>query len=115
MLQRDPMVRKGIDIHRLLSRYLQLWKEYVFDGLVTKSEQYATLLPHLRFKDKKDNRVKVFTYLMLRGQVCSAVHFITDRVHGGGVLSLDASTGEPGHSVLDILREKHPEPGVTDE
>ena len=59
--------------------------------------------------------MKVFTHLMLRGQVRSAVRFITDRVHGGGVLSLDASTGVPGHSVLDILREKHPEPGVTDE
>ena len=30
-------------------------------------------------------------------------------------MSLDASTGVPGHSVLDVLREKHPEPGVNDE
>jgi len=52
---------------------------------------------------------------MLRGQVHSAVCFITDRVHGGGVLSLDASTGMPSHSVLDILLEKYPEPGVNDE
>ena len=43
------------------------------------------------------------------------MRFITDRVHGGGVLSLDASTGVPVHSVLDILHEKHPEPGVIDE
>ena len=56
--------------------------------------------------------MKVFTHLMLWGQVRSAVRFITDRVHGGGVLSLDTSTGVPGHSVLDILHEKHPEPGV---
>jgi len=47
--------------------------------------------------------------------VHSAVHFITDRVHGGGSLCLDASTCVPGHSVLDILCEKHPEPGVNDE
>ena len=43
------------------------------------------------------------------------MRFITDRVHGSGVLSLDAPTGVPGHSVLDILHEKHPEPGVIDE
>jgi len=39
MLQWDPMVQKGIDIHCLLSRRLQLWKECVFDGLVIESEQ----------------------------------------------------------------------------
>jgi len=41
MLQWDPMVQKGIDICRLLSRHLQLWKECVFDGLVTESERCA--------------------------------------------------------------------------
>lgn len=45
----------------------------------------------------------------------SAVCFITNRVDGGGVLPLDAATGVSGHSVMDILREKHPEPRVTDE
>ena len=30
-------------------------------------------------------------------------------------MSLDASTGVPGRSVLDIFLKKHPEPGVTDE
>ena len=59
--------------------------------------------------------MKVFTHLMLQGQVRSEVRFITDRVHGSGVLSLDASTSVPGNSVLDILHEKHLEPGVIDE
>ena len=49
---------------------------------------------------------------MLRAQVHSVARFLTDRTHGGRILSLDASTGEPGHSVLDTLREKHPAPGV---
>ena len=30
-------------------------------------------------------------------------------------MSFDASTSVPGRSVLDILHEKHPEPGVIDE
>ena len=115
MLQRDPMVRRGTDICRLLARRLQRWKDHCFEDLVNETERCARRLPRSRFKDEKDRCVKVFTHLMLRGQVLSAVRFITDRVHGGGVLSLDASTGVPGHPVLDILREKHPEPGVIDE
>ena len=52
--------------------------------------------------------------MLLRGQVRSAVHFITNRVNSGGVLSLNASTGVPGKSVMDILCEKHLEPGFCD-
>ena len=109
------MIRRGTDIHRLLARCLQHWKEHCFEDLVNETERCAWQLPRSRFKDEKDRCVKVFTHLMLRGQVRSAVRFITDRVHGGGVLSLYASTGVPGHSVLDILHKKHPEPGVIDE
>ena len=47
---------------------------------------------------------------MFRGQVRSAVHFITDRVSSGGVLSCNSSSGVPGKSAADVLREKHPEP-----
>jgi len=61
MLQQGPMVQKGIDIHHLLSRCLQLWKECVFNGLVTELEWCAKQLPCSRFKDMKDHCVKVFT------------------------------------------------------
>ena len=52
--------------------------------------------------------MKVFPRLMLHGQVHSAIRFLTDKTHSGGVLLLDVSMGLPGHSVLDILHEKHP-------
>ena len=58
--------------------------------------------------------MKVFTRLMLLGQVRSAVRFITNKVNSGGVLSLDALTGVPGKSVMDILCAKHLEPGFRD-
>ena len=48
---------------------------------------------------------------MLQGQICSAVRFMTDRVSGGGVLSLDSPSNVPGMSVFDVLKQKHPEPG----
>ena len=48
---------------------------------------------------------------MLQGQVHSTVRFITNRVSGGGVLSLDSSSNVPGMSVFDMLKQKHPEPG----
>ena len=70
---------------------------------------------HLNQKDKKDHCVKVFSCLMLRGQVHSAVQFITNRIHGGGVLSVYASTGVPGCAALDTLHQKHPKSGITDE
>ena len=109
------MVQRGTDIRHLLARRLQRWKEHCFEDLVNETERCAWQLPRSRFKDEKDWCVKMFTHLMFRDQVRSAVRFITDRVHCGGVLSLDASTSIPVHSVLDILHEKHPEPGVFDE
>ena len=48
---------------------------------------------------------------MLRGQVRSAVRFVTERVTGGGVLVPDLPSNIPGMSVFDVLAQKHPEPG----
>ena len=108
------MVHKGTDIHRLINRYLQQWKDDIFDELVTDTERCARQLPRSKFRIEKNHCVKVFTRLMLQGQVRSAVCFITNQVNSGGVLSLDALTGVPGKSVMDILCEKNPEPGFCD-
>ena len=108
------MVRKGTDIRRLISRRLQQWKDSIFDELVTDSERCARRLPCSKFRNEKGHCVKVFTRLMLQGQVRSAVRFVTNRLNSGGVLALDASIGVPGKSVMDILCEKHPEPGFHD-
>ena len=97
------MVHKGTDICQLISRHLQQWKDGIFDELVTDSERCARQLPCSKFRNEKDHCVKVFTCLMLRGKVQSAVRFIANKVNSGGVLSLDASTGVPGKSVMDIL------------
>ena len=111
VLQCDPMVRKGTDIRQLLCCRLKEWKEEKFESLVCDAERCARQFTRPRKKDDKDHTVAVFTCLMLRGQVRSAVRFITVRVSGGGVLSLDSPSNVPGMSGFDVLRQKHPEPG----
>ena len=111
VLQRDPIVRKGTDIRRLLCRRLKGWKGEKFESLVCDAECCARQFTRPRKKDDKYHTVAVFTRLMLRGQVRSAVRFITDRVSGGGVLSIDSPSNVPGMSVFDVLSQKHPEPG----
>ena len=45
VLQRDPMVRRGTDIRRLLARHLQRWKDHCFEDLVNETEKCARQLP----------------------------------------------------------------------
>ena len=86
-------------------RSLKVW-------CLTMSVVLDNLQGQARKKDDKDHTVGVFTRLMLRGQVRSALRFITDRVSGGGVLSLDSPSNVPGISVFDVLKQKHPEPAL---
>ena len=46
---------------------------------------------------------------MLRGQVRSAVHWVTERASSGGILDPSTSVDTHGKTVLDVLEEKHPE------
>ena len=112
MLQRDPYVRKGMDIRRLLSRRLEDWRSEKFDSLLCETERCSGKRYTPRFTVNKDHVSQVFTRLMLRGQVRSAVRFITDRLSGGGVLSPQDASGVDGKSVLDVLQEKHPSPAA---
>ena len=47
---------------------------------------------------------------MLRGQVCAALWFITDKVSGGGILSSSSPYNVPGMTLFDVLTKKHPKP-----
>ena len=85
------------------------WKGEKFTDLVFDAERCSRQHTKPRCKDGEDHTVAVFTRLMLRGQVRSAICFITDRVSGGGVLACDSPSGIPGESVADVLREKHSE------
>ncbi|KAL5506022.1 hypothetical protein EMCRGX_G007585 [Ephydatia muelleri] len=47
---------------------------------------------------------------MLRGQVRSAVRWLTERMNDGGVLDPSQLVNDGSKRVLDVLREKHPDP-----
>ena len=47
---------------------------------------------------------------MLRGQVWSIVRWMTERASSGGILDPSTSVNTHGKMVLDVLKEKHPEP-----
>ena len=119
MLQCDRLIRKGTDIRRLLERHMAMWQNRQFDALLQEAARCDLSLRnscHLKSDDSQDHLTRVFTRLMLQGNVCAAVHWITER-SGGGVLAPSVLT-EIFHtdgtkslmSVFDVLCSKHPEP-----
>ena len=76
MMQRNALVRKAADICHLLKRRLDAWRSSQVDELLPK--------PH-HGKGGGEHTVRVFTRLVLRGQVQSAVRWMTERATNGGI------------------------------
>ena len=57
--------------------------------------------------------LKVFSHLMLKGQLRSAVSGVTECMHTGGVLHPSYVVENGSKSVLEVLENKHPEPSST--
>ena len=111
MLQRDAMVKKGTDVRRLLKRRMDAWRAGQIDELMFEAERCAQQLPKPpKNKQGDEHTVRIFTRLMLRGQVRSAVHWMTERASSGGILDSSTSVDTHGKTVLDVLKEKYPEP-----
>jgi len=103
ILQHDRSVSKGCDIRRLLDRRLSMWQDGKFDVLRQEAQRCDRSLCNSfrsRVKDSDNHVVKVFTKLMLQGNVRAAVRWITERT-SGGVL-------DPSDSVVSALQSKHP-------
>ena len=116
MLQREIMVKKGTDIQRLLSRRMSLWQEGCIDLLIDEYECCTRRFskPHL---DKMDEAhiIKVFTCLMWRRQVRTAVRWVTGRSSSGYDV-LDPTRVVHGDKTgFDMLKEKHPPPSLLNE
>ena len=110
MLQRDNMVNKGRDIRRLLKRRMMTWKSEHFDDLLFDFKSCSKHLKKCsRMKSDESHIAKVFTHLMMKGQVRAAVRWITERTSKGGVLDASTYVGsgccnlELSHSVASMF------------
>ncbi len=92
-----------------------LWKENGVDELISEFERAVkSVTKSVKGKRKggnEDHVIKVFTRLVLRGQIRSAVRWLTERCSGGTLSHSDVDTSS-GKKVLDVLKSKHPDPAV---
>ena len=74
VLQRDNMVKKGSDICRLIKRRMDMWKKEQFDELFYEFERCSKQHRTSSTSSHTDEHtLKVFSHLMQKGQVRSAV------------------------------------------
>ena len=110
LMQKDKMVKKGAEIRRLLARRVREWRQERFPELIQEYQRCAKQLSksHVANSERsKDHVLRVFSNLMLRGDIRSATRWLTDQTGSGAVL--DPSQLVDGQSVAHILQEKHPE------
>ena len=80
VLQRDNMVKKGSDICRLIKRRMDMWKNERFDELFYEFERCSKQHRTSSTSSHTDEHtLKVFSHLMQKGQVRSAVQWLTGR------------------------------------
>jgi len=115
MLQRDRLVRKGSGIHRLLERRMAMWQNGQFDALLQEATRCDLSLRNSRrptSDDSQDHLIRVFTKLMLQGNVCAAVRWITE-LKPSDLTEVSHPNGKKSSiTVFDVLRAKHPEPRI---
>ena len=114
VLQRDRMVKKGCDVRLLVKRRMEAWRVGKFDGLVEEAVRCTRSLSFRSSVNSQEQVLKVFTRLMLKGELRAATRWITER-GSGRVLSPNDKVGSGDRTVLDVLREKHPDPAPIDE
>ena len=88
-----------------------MWKSNSFEALLCEAERCTAQWRNRPLRLSDDHVVRVFTRLMLRGRVCEAVHFVTNRARGG-VLKPSDIDAKSGKCVFDVLREKYPPSGL---
>ncbi len=107
VLQRDSMVRKGADIKRLLSKRLDMLNNNQFDQFLSEFERCAKRNSKRNISER-DWVVKVFTRLMLKGQLRAAVRWLTEHSNDG-VMSPSQILNSTSITVMDTLKMNHPE------
>ena len=113
LLQREKMVTKTKDVRMLVERRLRSWINEEFDALMSEAIRCGKQRCHQHKKDvgsDEEHTIKIFSRLIIQGKLRAAVRWITERDKGGVLHPEEFSSKEPSKTVLDVLREKHPEP-----
>ena len=116
MLQKDRMVKKSADVRRVLERRMSMWKKEEFDQLLQEAVRCDRSLRNTHRRDLNNKHlIRVFMRLMLQGKVRAAVRWLSERargvLHPTDMVDMKNSSGNKS-SVLDILRQKHPDPVI---
>ena len=99
-------MRNGCDICHLLERRMNLWRDEQYDVLIQEAIRYDRSL-----RNSQEHLIKVFTRLMLEGNVHAGVCWLTERSSGGILKPFDSATiGGTSMTVLEALGLKHPDP-----
>ena len=73
------MIRKGNDIRRVLERRMAMWCRGEYDQLIQEAVRCDKLLKNSNKRDFDDQHiVKIFTRLMLKGNVRAAVRWLSE-------------------------------------
>ena len=113
LLQKPHGASNTRDHIACLRRRLTAWKSGDVDGLMREcraiQEHLRKNTTHVNAK-KEDSALRGFTKLMLLGNIRGALRVLS-QTHSGGVLSLSEQIEANGgkRTVLDILKEKHPQ------
>jgi len=99
-LQKPYKKSKAKDNQECLAKCLTLWKEGEIDTLLREGKMIQRRLNNSK-RTKPPNKAKVFANLVMRGQIHSALQYISDD-NGGGILPLS-------DDVMRQLKEKHPD------
>lgn len=99
-LQKPSRKSKAKDHQECLAKRLALWKEGDIDTLLREGRMIQRRLINSK-RTEPPNKAKVFANLVMRGQIHSALRYLSDD-NGGGILPLS-------DDVMMQLKEKHPD------
>jgi hypothetical protein len=114
ILQCTREVKGAKDIKERLIRRMDDWKKGNFLQLVQETERdMKTYLTSKRNGLSHEQRAKIFNDKMMRGEIRSAVRFLTE-TEIGSVLNANDIDEKTGVSVAESLESKHPEARTPD-
>ena len=110
LLRRDPMIKASKDIRILigLGQRIEDWKENKFDKLLAEAVRCGKK-KQINQDSLDDKHVsKVFASLLMKGNVRSAMRWLSERASGGVLDPMQEVKMFP--TVLETLKSKHPQP-----